>query len=292
MERGVRRPHLPAAAPHRLEPRLDARGLHHGPEALQGRHRIVRAHARGGAHLPRQPARQLVVPAQVGHQRHRGGLHRPGVAHHGRRAQLQGEGRVRRHLELCVPLCGWLRRDRGGNHAPGDNAGRHGCGGAPRRPALQGAARQDSEAPFRGPRDSSDLRRRACGHGLRHGCSQDHARARPQRLRDGQAPRARVHFHPHRRWQDQCQRRRQVCGHAALRGAQDGACGARGGGALPRRGGQQDAPGPVLALQGRDRADDQAAVVGRLQGHGGGRVRGCARRAPGDHPQDAREDVV
>ncbi len=100
-----------------------------------------------------------------------------------------------------------------------NDPGRHGRGRAPGRRALpppdrRDLPRADAEAPH--PRDPRHLR----GHGVRHRRAQDHARPRPQRLRD--RPAARPADHQHARQGRQGERgRRAVRGAGPLRGPQE-----------------------------------------------------------------------
>lgn len=88
------------------------------------------------------------------------------------------------------------------------------------RAQVQGAARQVCAAPAGRPPRAHHHRRGAGGHGVRDGRGQDHARARPQRLRGRPAAPRRgrgVHKHPGRRRHHQ-RARRALCRPAALPG--------------------------------------------------------------------------
>eukprot|EP00958_Prasinococcus_capsulatus_P012731 scaffold1283_cov321-Prasinococcus_capsulatus_cf.AAC.7 len=285
VEGAVRRQDLRAAEAARLLARLVAGGVHDGRAAERGRAGGLRVDARAAAHLPRQPPGELVLRAAVGHLRHRGGLRGAGGPHAAGGARVRGEGGVRRAdlLRLPAGAGGGRRRrrgvgrgDRGGHHAARDDAGRHGGGGAPGRPALRAPARAARGAPLQRAVAADHHRRGAGGHVLRH----------------GRAPRPRVPLHLHGRGRHQRPRRRALPRPAALRGARARGGGAARGGPAARGGGQQDAPGPLLAHQGCDRAARQAAVVGALRGHGARRVRGGARRRAGDRAVAVRGGVV
>ena len=103
------------------------------------------------------------------------------------------------------PLADGSRRDRGRDHAAGDDARRHGGRGSPGRRALHGADRQAAQAPDHRPADP-DHRRRACRPRAWQRRGQDHARPRLQRFRGRQARRVQARRHaqhvrrPRRAW--------------------------------------------------------------------------------------------
>ena len=153
---------------------LRGRALHARRALRAGGHEGLRRPLRQGPDLPRPLPRQLGPGVALGHLRPRG----------------RGPRGHRHALPHRLPAGGRRRRDRGRHRAPGDDAGRHGGRGAPRRRALPPARRRDrGAAARRAPPD--DHRRRLRQDRLRHGRPEDHARPRPQRLRDRPPPRAR-----------------------------------------------------------------------------------------------------
>ena len=158
------------------------------------------------------------------------------------------------------PLDVGRRLGHGRHGAARDDARRHGDRRASRRRALHAARGGDGD-PAAGRPPAADHRRPLREAGVRHGRAEDHARARPERLRD--RPRARARGdRRHRRG-----RPHERGGRRALR-RPDRARGARGGGGGAARGGRGRAHGavharrPVLApLRRADRAADLAAVV-------------------------------
>ena len=145
--------------------RLRARALHLRRGLRARRDQRLRRPLRQGLHPQGQLPGQLVPALRHGHQRPRGGL--PG---HARDAQPH-------------PLRRRRRRQRHHRHdASRDDARRHGRGGAPRRRALRGPRGQDGRPAAPGAR-APDRRRRARRPVVRHRRAQDHAGARPHRLR-------------------------------------------------------------------------------------------------------------
>ena len=119
--------------------------------------------------------------------------------------EVQSEEEDGQLWHLRYPLADGSGSRRGGHHAAGDHARRHGGRGAsrrralpaPHRPAAAPAARRARRFPI-----IADALRRS---GLRLRLRQDHAGARLQRLRDRPAarPAADQHLHPARRAQRQ-----------------------------------------------------------------------------------------
>ena len=108
----------------------------------------------------------------------------------GARAAGRRSATSRSRTRTCPARCNHIRYEVAGrrqrhhrHHASGDDARRHGRGGAPRRRALHGPRRQDGRAAAAGAR-APDRRRRARRPRVRHRRAQDHAGARPHRLRD------------------------------------------------------------------------------------------------------------
>ena len=91
---------------------------------------------------------------------------------------------------------------------PGNHAGRRRRDGPSRGRALQAPGGPEGEAAAVRPRHP-DHRRRVRGQGIRHRRGEGHARARPQRLRRGPAPRAADDRRADARREDQRQRARR-----------------------------------------------------------------------------------
>ena len=241
-----------------MDERLRARG-----------HALLRAPARQGADLPREPDRQLVPARQVGDLGPRGQPHPRG--RHAQLDPLPARGRVR------------PRHDR--DRASRDDARGHRRRGEPERRALQAPDRQGGDrADRRAPRD--DRRRRARRDGLRHRRTEDHARARPDGLRHRQGPRARGAHGDRSRRPDERGRRRVRGAHAgggerAHRRSAPGAGAARAAGALPALG------RALRSLRGADRAADHAPVVGEDEAAGGAGRRRDPRRTGDVHSRAA-----
>ena len=144
------------------------------PEYVRAVHQGVRAPVREGLRLPRQLHGQLGSRAADGDLGPRGGAaDRRG---HALRDRLPARVRVR------------IDHDR---HGPArDDAGRHGDRGEPVRRALL-TARRGGRDPAAGRPPAADHRRRLRGPGVRHRRAEDHARPRPERLRDRAQARAR-----------------------------------------------------------------------------------------------------
>ena len=108
--------------------RLVARALHDGRGPLARRARGVRAPLRGGAHLPRDAAHQLVRRVPDGAERPRG-------RERGERTASSSSSRTPSRAAA---------RARGRDDAPRDDARRHGGRGPPGRPALHGTCTASS----------------------------------------------------------------------------------------------------------------------------------------------------
>ena len=202
MARGVRRhDHRAVQTPRRLVG-LRAGALHARRGLRQGRVEGLRRSVQQGLDLPRQLHGQLGSGLRLGDQR-------PGG---------RGARSPRHALSHRLPAQRRQRRGRRCDGAPGDDAGRRRGRGASRRRALQGSCRQDGDAAA-GRSRAADHRRRVRQDRLRHRLSEDHARPRPQRLRDRAPPR------PAR-----AQRDRRGRAHDRSRGAVRGAAGRRGAG--------------------------------------------------------------
>ncbi len=272
LARGVRRDHLQAVPAPRGLVRLRRGALHARRELRARGAQGLRRPLRQGPDLPRQPDRQLGSRLALGDLRPRGRGAR-GHRHALLRRLPDGLGRRLGH-----------RR----HGAAGDDARRHRDRGASRRPALHAADRRDRDPAARRP-PAADHRRPVREAGVRHGRAEDHARARPQRLRDRPRARARGARRDRRGRRDVGGGRRALRRHDRARGAGGRRGGAARGGS-DRAHGALHARGAVLAPLGRaDRAADLAPVV---HGDGGAGAAGDRRgprrqpaRAPGEPAQ-------
>ena len=165
--------HRAVQAPRRVA-RLRGRALHDGRRLPARRRARVRAPVREGARLPRQ------LPGQLGPRSGDRDLRPRGRAAHGRGHALLDR----------LPARVRLRLDHGRHRAARDDARRHGHRREPRRRALLAPDRRDGDPAAGGPPAAGD-RRRARGSRVRHRRAQDHAGARPGRLRDRPQARAR-----------------------------------------------------------------------------------------------------
>ena len=201
VEGGLRRRNQRAAPANGRIRGLAQRALHHGRGTVGRGDRDLRPAIRRGAHLSRQPTRQLGSGAAHRHLRPgsdvgRGG--RPSLAH-----PLPARGRP------CRP--------RGRHHPAGDDARRHRGRGAPRGRALPGLRRPSGRSASRAPSHPGD-RRRSRGPLLRQRVRQDHAGARFQRLPGGRTARSRADQHLHPRRAHQRRRAAALPGPGPLRG--------------------------------------------------------------------------
>ncbi len=201
---------------------LDPPYVQRGPEGL-------RRPLREGPDLPRQLHGQLGPRVAVGH-----------LGPRGRAARGHRHALLRRLPARERPR---LADDR--HRAAGDDAGRHRDRRPPRRRPLHAADRRGGDPADRRPA-AEDHRRRVRQARVRHRRAEDHARPRPERLRD--RPRARARGdHRDRRGRAHDRGRRRVRGH-------DGARGARGGGRAAARGGADRAHRAVHATTCRTRS--------------------------------------
>ncbi len=175
LEGRLPRAHHGPAAPPGLQLRLGSRALHAGRGPQPRRAARLHRALRGGAHLPRRVHRQLGHPRSDGDQRRGSGV--PG----GRRAALApalSAGRWRGLARRC-------------HHAPRNDARRHrGRHQSGRR--EQGRLPRPPRAPAAGGPRAAHHRGRLRRPRVRHRLRQGDARPRPQRLRDGPAPRSRA----------------------------------------------------------------------------------------------------
>ena len=158
VEGAVGRPDHPPAPPPRRQLRLGQRALHHGRGLFGRGHQGVRRALQARPALSRQAAGQL--GPQVPDRDQRPGGRDP-----------RGAGPV---LAPQISAGRRIGRDPCRHHPAGNDAGRHGGRGSPRRRALRGAGRQaDQASDHRTP--DPDHHRRACRSRawLRRG--QDHA---------------------------------------------------------------------------------------------------------------------
>ena len=144
---------------------LDARPV---PRGARG----VRLALRAGPHLPRRLHRQLVPALRDRALRPRGGDARRARAASGTSAIRSKGGR---------------RRDRGRDHAPGDDAGRHRRSPCTPRTSATGTWSAQDRDPAAARAGDPDRRRRVRGPRVRHRRGEGHARPRPQRLRGRQS---------------------------------------------------------------------------------------------------------
>ena len=270
--RGVRRAHVGVDAPLRRHDRRAAQA----PRRLAGlRGRALHARRglrRRGAEGLRRPLRQgpdlpRQLPGQLG----------PGLALGDLRPRGGGARGHRHALLRRLPARVGQRLADDRHRAPGDDARRHRDRRAPRRRALHAAGGGDGDPAARRPAPE-DHRRPVRQARVRHGRAEDHARPRPQRLRDRPHARARGDLRD-RRGRPHDRGGRRVRGHDRARGA-------RGRGRRAARGGPDRAhralraQRAVLAPLGRaDRAADLAAVV-----HAHGRARRARARAGARRP--------
>ncbi len=179
MERGVRQHHRRPAQAARLLLRLVAAALHHGRGPVARGAQGVRRSLSRRAHLQGQAPGQLGPRVAHRHLRSRGRADRDQGS--SLASALSDRGPEIRSLRSFE-----LHRRR--HHAARDHARRHRGRRASRRRALQASRRQERD-PAAGRTPHPDHRRRIfrSREGLRRG--EDHAGARLQRFRGGQAAR-------------------------------------------------------------------------------------------------------
>ena len=190
---------------------LRGRALHDGSRVRPCRHGRVRGPLREGLHLPRQ------LHGQLGSRPAHGDLRPRGGAAHGRGHALPDR------LSARVGV----GRGHGGHGPARDDAGRHRDRGEPDRRALLAPDRRGGDPAAGGP-PAADPGRRLRGPRVRHRRAQDHAGARPERLRDRPPARARGGDRDRRGRADHGCRSRGVPRHGGGRGARGG------GGRAPR----------------------------------------------------------
>ena len=184
VEGEVRRPHRAPAPPPGRVVRLGPHALHAGRGAQPRRARGVRAPLPHGPDLPRRVPDQLVArPADRG-QRPGGGVHAkktpPSTTSSTRsRAPTSTMGPGKGYIPVATTRPETILGDTAVAVHPDDERYRHLIGATCLVPMLK---RPD-------PGDPRHLR----GHGVRHRRAQDHARPRPERLRDRPAPRPADH---------------------------------------------------------------------------------------------------
>ena len=181
MEGAVGKPDRAAASRAGRFAGLGARAVHHGRAILARGARGVRPALPGRAALPRRAADQLVRQGRHGAQRSGSGPRR---------------AREKRAVQVRLPARRRLGRDRGRDHAPGDDARRHRGRRASRRRAVQGDDRQERAPPDRRARVPRDRRRGAGRSEVRHRRREGDSRAQLRGLRIGQGPPSAIHQHP------------------------------------------------------------------------------------------------
>ena len=186
MEEGIRRPHRPTAAQTGRLLRLVARALHHGRGSLSRavRETFVNLYEKG-LHLPRRAHHQLVPrPARPRFPTRKWST--------SSRIPTSGTSAIPVRTATNVVVA---------TTRPETHAGRHRRVRQPQGRALSRTwwARRVT-LPHREPGDPR-RRRRLRRHGVRHRRGEDHARARPQRLRGRPAPQpaAVIRVHERRR---------------------------------------------------------------------------------------------
>mmetsp|Transcript_30797 Transcript_30797/g.62885 ORF Transcript_30797/g.62885 Transcript_30797/m.62885 type:complete len:338 (-) Transcript_30797:196-1209(-) len=302
MEEGVRRSHHDAIEEFGKFGGLGTGEVHDGRDVQRGGGGGVQSVPREGTALQGEPAGELVVRAQVGHLRHRGGLHRPRGPDLPRGQDPQGQSRrsertVRiRHAHLLrVSHRGGRRRRRRGlgcrHHASGNDAGRYRRRHPSRGSAIRPPSRQARRPSLRRSTHPHRLRRDARGHGIRNRSREDHPGARPERLRVRQASRFGIRQRPQSRRKHQ-RTGESIRGDDEVRRPHRCGGGPEGEGIVQGEGPQQDEAGTLLALRRRTRTSHHAPVVRQLRRHGQEGDRRGPKRGIDDTAEGSRTDVV